>query len=218
MERRPGVVILEGWDCCGKTSVANSLSNAVDNSYYYHSPRGVGKFSGDVYDIIKANLPLVDASTMRALQLAMNIYNLQQIWERVEAGYWVIADRGILSTVAYQKMSIADLESAVHSLTDDVQIRAKVLGGYRVNQTYHLNPEYCFLLTNSLPVLKSRQKGRDQHDEWDDYALQNITYLMNTYKDNFREVYPLAKHKVIDTDPLTQLEVSEIVLDTLRIY
>lgn len=213
----PGFIVIEGWDYCGKTSAAEKIVKAVSNGVYYHSPRGLDLFPSQMYQLIKNMMSDIDQDTMRALQLAMNVFNLQKIWEQIEDGKFVVADRGILSTVAYQKMDTAQLVQAIKAFAPDPVVQAKVLGGYRSTNTFHLNPVCCYLLTNSLDVLKKRHQNRQQLDAWDDYALGNIEQLMQSYDESFEDVYPLARHLRIDTDNRSMNQVLQIIKDDLRI-
>lgn len=203
---KPGYTVIEGWDYCGKTSIAINLSAEYENGVYFHSPRGSDQFSNGIYNIITNNLADVSLGTMRGIQIAMNIHNIHRINQLVDDGFRVFADRGILSTLAYQRISMNELAQIWFNLTQESY--------YSIKQ-----PDQLLLLTATNETIQQRAANRiSQLDNWDTQTLTHIDNLMHRYMTNFKESYTADVDKIIvPTDFITEGEVYENIKYILTI-
>lgn len=101
------LIIVEGRDRSGKTTLIQELIKEKTDWMYFHNPRGMGSFSHDLYNCIK-NAPTEHLK--RKLILCSHIYNIQQVNQLLEQGNVVIMDRSLVSFYIYNCISIYTFE------------------------------------------------------------------------------------------------------------
>lgn len=185
------IVLLEGADCSGKTTIAKRLVEDVDG-IYYHNPAGVTPLTNDFYNHVLKKVADQPMGITRLLQLAGNALNAHTMNQLREAGNFVVSDRNLLSTIVYQRMEPHDIQEIMG-----------VVGA----ETYKF--DCAILLTNSYETMLKRMDVRGEPDAWDKHLIDHGHELIGRY----RKYAPLVYRDVhiIETDNLSLDEVYEQV-------
>lgn len=188
------VILIEGYDFTGKTSVCNHLVEEYDG-YYFHNPEGKTDLTRTTYNLIKDNKNM-DETTKLLLILSTFSENINYINKMKHDGKTIIVDRGILSVYCYQFINFESFTNLM-SIIDMPKMEV----------------DEVFVLTASIEALKDRMQKRGE-DNLDSYFFTNIEKIMTKYHEHYADFYPKA-HK-ISTTTKTEKETIKRVSAILR--
>ena len=191
------IILLEGADCSGKTTIAKRLAKEF-GGLYYHNPAGVTELTQNFYNTTLKKISNEPLGITRLLQIAGNAMNARQMNQLRDQGKLIISDRHILSTLVYHVMEY-----------DDINAINRIVGAdaYEFDQ--------AFLLTNSYDTLMTRIKARDdKFDEWDQFLMDQGDRLIERYRHHAPRVYEGIE--ILETDHLTLDEVYANVADKVK--
>lgn len=160
------IILIEGSEATGKSTIAREL--VIDNiGINYHNPAGKSKMTNNLYDYMKDNANGISDDSMLLLMLSAHITNINEMNALKAAGEFVVCDRSILSSFAYNS-------------TDSVYKFKKLLKYAKVPT---LNYDKAFILTSSKETILERLYSRNENDSFDEVFLQKIDTILERYKE-----------------------------------
>lgn len=193
------IIVIEGYDGTGKTTLAQRLASEHDArsvtesvSVFFPNPKGVTEFTQDMYSLMRKYTTL-DEDVKLLMFMANHIINIKLMNELKNDGHLVICDRSILSTLAYQFLTVRRLKELLMTLNVPI-----------------LNYDKAFVLTASTEAIKSRMMSRGT-DTLDDYFMSNLAAIRTCYHTMTYDIYSEDKCVMIDTSNLTPDEVYKSV-------
>jgi dTMP kinase len=205
----PKLILFEGPEGAGKTSIAKRLAkqfaNAGTDVTYLREPGGdaVGEAIRGVLLNPAFKGLMEPMAEFFLFQASRAQFVRRMVQPLLKAGKTVILDRYSLSTMAYQVaargLPLAQCLTAIEIAT----------GG--------LIPDVTFLLTCSFETGRERQAAAGKKPdrlEAEDPSFHHA--VLRGYQD-FARVLPDWNIKTIDTDPLSENRVFEQVLEALRV-
>lgn len=182
------VILVEGFECTGKTTICNYLVKKYSGKYI-HNPSGNTEFTNNLYKILKSHTEISNETKMLVFAACHrhSIETINSIDDDI-----VICDRSILSTIAYQNITF-----------DDFNMLSKLA------KIPNLNYDKCFVLMADKSVILERLKNRYENDNLDEFFVENIDRIMDSYKNNAKLVYPDAI--IIDTTELSLFDLKTTI-------
>jgi thymidylate kinase len=160
------IILIEGSEATGKSTIARELT--IDNvGINFHNPAGLSKTTKDLYDYMKTNANTVPSDSMLLLMLAAHIININKMNALKAAGEFVVCDRSILSSFAYN--SDHSVDEFNHLLT---MVRVPPL-----------NYDKVFVLSSSKETIIKRLYSRKNNDPLDAVFLEKIDTILDRYKE-----------------------------------
>lgn len=170
------IIIIEGYDGTGKTTLCKKLVEEFDG-VYFHCPSGKKPLTKGIYELFK-DYNDMDETTKLFMILATHVENIQSMNELKAAGEIVIADRSLLSTYAYQHINYDNFSEILGRLDFPV-----------------LSVDDVLVLTASIETLQERLTLRTDSDNLDVYFMSNLERIMTKYHEHYLDIYPMA-HQV----------------------
>lgn len=109
------IIVIEGADCSGKTTIAERLASDV-GGIYYHNPAGKTDLTKNFYAKVLKKSANESIGVVRLLQLASYAMNSIKMNELRESGHIVVVDRYLLSTVVYQEMELSAIQMIMETV------------------------------------------------------------------------------------------------------
>lgn len=177
------VIVVEGVDGTGKTTLVQRLAGKIGESrkvIIYKEPVAVQQFAldkfGDIIERTPVNIHSPLETAYKAF-LATRVQNMgRDIQKLVDAGYWVVVDRYVGSTFAYNASAKAR-RIALQASIEQHAVR-------RPNYTLCLNPSpeqvrpaYNLICDRIL------RRRNDEAPSWDRYR-QIVTTYANLYRED----------------------------------
>ena len=192
--REGKIIIIEGYDGTGKTTLCKRLVEEFDG-VYFHCPSGKKPLTKGMYDLFK-DYNDMDETTKLFMILATHVENIQTMNELKATGEVVIADRSLLSTYAYQHINYENFNEILNRVDFPT-----------------LNVDDALILTASIETLQERLLGRSDNDNLDVYFMTNLERIMTKYHEHYLDIYPFAHQ--ISTSRKTEEEVYKHALRVL---
>ena len=172
-------IVLEGLDCSGTTTQLKMLKQSFDESKIDSFPSMeptdgvIGKL---IRDALRKNIVL-DNKTLALLFAAdrnEHIYGKNGVMEQLKKDKWVLCDRYLFSSIAYQ--SLACNRNWVVEVND-----------------FPL-PEYLFFITTTPDECQKRMENRDKKELFEDIKLQesileNYNYGIDIFKKSKMKIF-----------------------------
>ncbi len=194
------VVLFEGCDYSGKTSVAKALASMDPKGTYYHSPSGSTSTTHTLYEILKSNAPDINTDVKLLFMLAANILGINAMNSlKREYHQNVYADRSILSMLVYQSVSILTYNELSKLFTIP-----------------QLDVDRVFLFTADVPTLMNRFRARANKDSLDDFFMRHIDDICARYRNLTPYIYPPEKVTIVDTSNRTIEDTIEYCAGVIR--
>lgn len=168
---QPKVIILEGCDYTGKTSIAKHLFEKLDKLYpgqvvIYRSPGGTD-LGEKIRDIARIEAKSLLTQTFAYLTAISSVYEAVQ--NDLKEGKIVILDRWYYSTLAYQILPMRHNENTK---------QAKVTIEKMVKQLFNFDNTLMFYLTLPFNVMVDRMNVQSEQrlDTKDRFELSDTNY------------------------------------------
>lgn len=181
------LILIEGMDATGKTTLAEELCDDFD-AEYIHAPSGVSQFTLSLYNCMLKPFPHIRDDTKLLLFLAGHIETIRDASYRASQNN-VICDRSLLSTIAYQNIEFEYFQKVCELLhvpslpyTDAIVLTAEP--------------------STIVERLTRRKGGKDQLDE---FFLTRIDQIHDTYINVAKLMYPNCH--IIDTTNKSQQDI-----------
>lgn len=182
------IIVIEGVDYTGKTTLARELTKRT-GGVYYHSPSGqAGMVTEDLYGLLRGRQ--MQDGTKAAIMLATNIENITRMNELKAEGETVIADRSIFSMFAYQGLPIKETLTLFNVPQFDYDL------------VVHLDAKYHTILE------RHNARGADALDE---YFIEHQKRIEWTYSENFHDYFDIKRRVLISTDHTTTEDVIKLL-------
>jgi len=189
------IIVVEGYDGTGKTTLAKSLAIKMKNGIYFPNPKGRSSFTKDMYVLMKKHIDINEDAKI-LMFLANHIININDMNKLKDQGKTVICDRSILSTLAYQFITVHRLRELLHS-----------------TKVPDLNYDKAIVLTANMNTVMTRI-GHRGPDDLDQYFISNLFSIKDCYDTLRHDIYPIDKCLTIDTSNKT----IDVVLDIATIF
>lgn len=181
------IIVVEGYDGTGKTTLAENLAKTYDG-IYFPNPKGHSEFTQDMYALMKKHTTInEDAKVL--MFLANHIINIQAMNDLKQQGKTIICDRSILSTLAYQFLSVDRLYDLLVSTHVPI-----------------LNYDCALILTATTEAVLNRISNRGA-DNLDQYFISNLESIKTCYNKHSYDIYNIKKSMMIDTTYFSEDEV-----------
>jgi len=194
------IILFEGTDYSGKTSVAKALAARDQTGTYYHSPSGSTDTTHALYEILKSDAPDINVDVKLLLMLAANVLGINAMNSlKMVHNQNVYADRSILSMLVYQSVPIVmynDLSKIFTIPTLDV--------------------DHVFLFTADTETLMHRFRTRTNKDNLDDFFMKHLYDICKRYQDLTTYIYPKEKVTVVDTSNRTVEDTIEYCAGVIK--
>ena len=199
------IVLIEGVDFTGKTTIAQMLKKHIDSisddgCVYFHNPEGLNDESRELYDKIKNTKD----QTLKDIYLLQSHYLNQKKINKLAKTTNVVVDRSIFTYCMYNMNGDDD---SVISLTEHLFDFPK----------YHF--DYAIGLNADIEELQRRAKNRGHNDVLDDYFLKHLVSIKR-HMDNFEytTVFDSDVRLCYDTTNLTTHGVYSKILNDMGLY
>ena len=214
----PKVIVIEGIDGTGKTTVAKELVKQIASLgkkvTYLNTPSSelpVGK-------MLREQLLTGQLQTSMTVQGVLMMAACREIYEHIEKNLqdqdYIILDRFIWSTLVYNQYTTEGGGGA-----DDHKFIAYMSAGlFDDDDTHILGPMAwsLFYLTGSVETITARLANRtDEHNEIDDKVIADIEKYTDGYATVFQDFCPDATY--VGTDDVTPTDVVVAILQELMI-
>ncbi len=184
------IVVLEGADGVGKTTVCKEISKATGHEYI-KTPSGV-------YGLLKPHFDLPDADFMaRFFFYCAGVHESSElIRQMIAQGKNVVVDRFIDSLELY------------HSELTGTDLKGKTDGfGF-------MKPDLVIILTADPDVLEERRQ-KDNRENTCDVRLETNSELMARIAERYKSYTPNSPYVKIDTNRITIDEVTQRCLQQI---
>lgn len=185
------IIVVEGPEATGKTTLCTALRDEIDDSVYYHCPTGDNPFTDGLYGLLKDYSDIISENTKRAAIMVTHIENITRMNKLKREGHTVICDRSILTYFAYQGASKLVIDHEFSAF------RVPVL----------LADKYIVLTATEEDTL-ARLRDKHNVDSYDEYFIRNMKQIRRRYS-CWPEIYPRKDTVVLNTSELSQSEVIE---------
>ena len=185
------LVQVEGSDFTGKTTISGIIKDYLNETtnkktVYFHNPTGNSEISNYIYNYIKSNECIGNEKiSMMLAALSKNFNDIRELSNH----YNVVMDRGLISFYVYQFRQLSP--STFYTMLDLFNFE-------------DIEFDKTFILTCSDDELERRVKGRNDNDELDNYFLERIHEINNTYKDN------VLMNQLIETGEVINLDTTNL--------
>lgn len=186
--KKPKVIIVEGVDCVGKTTLAKALATDLGMLYLY-TPQS------PLASIRKEIETLQDPNTRFFYYLCSVIAVQRTIRENLQADRGIIIDRYIYSTIVMHQMLGVDVSCI------------------NVAQLPIVQPDFSILLIADADVRVKRRAGRDGFTDYDK-QIEQSTSLLERAQAAYQNACEWSA--VIDTNKRSSEDVQSTVLQLLR--
>lgn len=193
------IIVVEGPDGTGKSTICRRLQEKIPNSVVFHSPKGDTELSFRLYDIIRS-YPDMNPDMKRMLLGASHIENISRIYAMRDEGKVVICDRSILTFLVYQGLKDIGAEQYM-----------------TINRIPDLDPDYMVVLNADKQVIVDRLTERGV-DTLDQYFLANIERIVDIYTNIARGMIEFKNGLAVDTTNLSTDESFDIIWSNLEDY
>jgi len=185
------LVLIEGFEATGKTSISNHLTKIMD-AKYIHAPQGLTNFTEDLYQHIIKRYTRIDNDAKMLIFLAGHMEVIKQA-NRLKVIGNLVCDRSLLSTLVYQGMEFKPFMNVLMAV-----------GMPR------LEYDSAIVLTADVDTVTDRLQRRGKLDTLDDYFILNLQRIVDSYHLNAPILYPDAH--IIDTSNMSLAQVEDLVI------
>jgi thymidylate kinase len=166
VSKKGRLIVLEGFDYSGKTTVCKMLSNSL-NLDYHKSPEGVFSDARSIFD--QPNIQLIDRL---AFYTSVSIRNSLVITQKLNVGINVVLDRHYYSVLAYH---FKEYKAAEHDL--------------RVIYDSLIQPDYLFYLDVKFENIINRKKlSKNEYENDDELFFSERKY--NLVSTSYKKILP----------------------------
>ncbi len=160
-------IVFEGIDGSGKTTLIDTLKKELsDNFFFTREPYGTDLKNNMQHIIQHCMAQKDDMAAMLAFSLERSYHIKNYIIPKLDKGKSVISDRSIISTLAYQGITLPiDLIAKIYNATNH---------GIVINQVF-----FCSIDPH---IAHQRIKSRQKDDFLDDYYLAKLTDINTNYQ------------------------------------
>lgn len=219
---RGKLIVIEGTDCSGKETqskllIENLKEKGINCIMFgfpnYNSPTGKivgGPFLGkeEICEcFFSEGAPNVDPKVSSLYYSADFKYNIKEINEYLEKGYYVILDRYVTSSLAFQGSKISDKDERFEMYQWIDKLNYWLLGLPKPDITIFLHVPFIY-----AKELKKNRTSLDEFEKDDEYLkLAEKAYLELTGLYNWRYVNCI-KDNSLRSIPDINLEIMNIIL------
>lgn len=205
------IIVIEGTDCSGKKTQSKLLEkrlrengrDCISFSFpFYDSPTGkiiggplLGR-SDQEDSYFKGNLAKLDPKIASLYYAADRLYNIKNINEYIEKGYYVILDRYVTSNLAHQGCKIEDKDERFYMYQWIDKLEYWLLGLPKPDKTILLHMPYIFT--------KELEKNREVSDEIEEDE-EHLTRAEKAYLE-LSELYNWDKIECVKDGKIRSIE------------
>lgn len=195
------IILIEGHDFAGKSTIAEKLEQhfkALSHQpvVYIHSPSGINDITNTNYNMMRIYSDTMRHNTKLLMILACHAEIIPEANKLKDAGYIVILDRSLLSTLIYQDVEY----NTFHQLCAIVDMPI-------------LDYDDVFVLHAHKNELRRRVRSRNDSDSLDDYFMQRMDRICELYQTYPSGFYP--ESHMVDTTNKTPSEVFGYILSKI---